>query len=66
MITTTYHSIEYTRRLLWQIVEDQAALAIERGDRGGWFGPSLVAMVFALHTIEAFRLDQPTPGSGSV
>jgi hypothetical protein len=46
VITTTYHGIEYTHRLLWQIVEDQAALAIERGDRRGWFGPSLVAMVF--------------------
>ena len=53
-ITTEYEGIEYTHRVLWKIVEDQARIAAERGDRGGWFGPSLVAMVFAFHTVEAY------------
>jgi hypothetical protein len=53
-ITTEYEGIEYTHRVLWKIVEDQARIAAERGDRGDWFGPSLVAMVFAFHTVEAY------------
>jgi hypothetical protein len=51
-MSTDPYGIEYTHRVLWQIVQDQAALAAAR-DRD-WFGPSLVAMVFAFHTVEAF------------
>ncbi len=51
---TNYRGIEYPHKVLWAIVEDMAGLANERGDRGGWFNPTLVAMVFAFHTVEAF------------
>jgi hypothetical protein len=33
-ITTEYEGIEYTHRVLWKIVEDQARIAAERGERG--------------------------------
>jgi hypothetical protein len=52
MITTEYEGIEYTHRVLWRIVTDQAELAAAR-DRG-WFNPTLVSMVFAFHRVEAF------------
>ncbi len=51
-VTTTYEGIWYTHRLLWQIVEEQAALARER-DRE-WVNPSLVAVTFAFHALEAY------------
>jgi hypothetical protein len=46
------YGIEYTHRVLWRIAGDQAAIAAAR--ERDWFGPSLVAMVFAFHTVEAF------------
>ena len=52
MLVTEYEGIEYTHRVLWQIVEDQARLAAQR--ERDWFAPSLVAMVFAFHTVEAY------------
>lgn len=51
-LTTRYEGIWYTHRLLWQIVEEQAALARAR-DRE-WVNLSLVAVVFAFHTLEAY------------
>ena len=52
VLTTTYAGKEFTHRELWKIVEEerQRANANERG----WFAPSLVAMVFAFHTVEAY------------
>jgi hypothetical protein len=52
MTTEEHYGIQYTHRLLWQVVEDQAEIARTR--ERDWFGPSLVAMVFAFHTIEAY------------
>lgn len=51
-LTTTYEGIWYTHRLLWQIAEQQAALARER-DRE-WVNFSLVAVTFAFHALEAY------------
>src|SRR5437870_7419215 len=51
-LTTRYEGIWYTHRLLWQIVEQQAAFARE-GDRE-WANLSLVAVTFAFHTLEAY------------
>jgi hypothetical protein len=48
-LTTRYEGIWYTHRLLWQIVEQQAALARER-DRE-WVNLSLVAVTFAFHAL---------------
>lgn len=50
--TRKYEGVEFTHRLLWQVVEDQARLASER--ERDWFGPALVAMVFAFHAVEAY------------
>jgi len=52
MLKTTYESEELTHRLLWEIAEGEAKLASER--REGWLNPSLVAMVSASHTVEAY------------
>jgi hypothetical protein len=49
-LTTRYEGIWYTHRLLWQIVEQQAALARERE----WVNFSLVAVTFAFHALEAY------------
>lgn len=51
-LTTKYEGIWYTHRLLWQIVDQQAALARER-DRE-WVNFSLVAVTFAFHALEAY------------
>lgn len=51
-LTTSYEGIWYTHRLLWQIVEQQAAFARER-DRE-WVNLSLVAVTFAFHALEAY------------
>jgi len=37
---------------MWEIVEEQAALAEERDK--GWSNPALIAMEFAFHTVEAY------------
>jgi hypothetical protein len=52
MLKTSYEGWEFTHRVLWQIVRDQAAIARDR-DRD-WRNPSLVAMVFAFHAVEAY------------
>lgn len=52
MLKTTYEGEELIHRHLWDIVEAEANLALER--ETGWFNPSLVAMVFAFHTVEAY------------
>jgi len=52
VIISEYEGVEYTHRVLWKVVQDQARLAAERERE--WFNPSLVAMVFAFHTVEAY------------
>lgn len=52
MLKTTYEGKELIHRRLWDIVEEEAKLASERERE--WFNPSLVAMVFASHTVEAY------------
>jgi hypothetical protein len=49
---TPYEGVEYTHRVLWTIVEDQVRLVRER--ERDWFGPALVAKVFAFHAVEAY------------
>jgi hypothetical protein len=64
LLITTVDGEELLHRELWKIVEEQAAHA-DRLDRG-WFEPSLIAMVFAFNTAEAYlnfiggRLDPNT------
>lgn len=52
MLKTTFDGEVLLHRLLWQIVEEEQSRAgdLERG----WFNPSLVAMIFAFHTVEAY------------
>ncbi len=52
MLKTTFEGEELIHRHLWDIVEGEAKLASERERE--WFSPSLVAMVFASHTVEAY------------
>ena len=52
MLKTTYEGEELIHRRLWAIVKEEAKLASERERE--WFNPSLVAMVFASHTVEAY------------
>jgi hypothetical protein len=49
---TAYEGEELLHRLLWHIVEEesQRSVMIERE----WFNPTVVAMVFAFHTVEAY------------
>lgn len=51
MLRTSFSGEELTHRLLWRIVKEQAKEAQERAE--GWFYPSVVARVFAYHTVEA-------------
>jgi hypothetical protein len=51
MLTTEFDGEEITHRLLWGIVKEQVKAALERTE--GWFNPSVVARVFAYHTVEA-------------
>lgn len=51
-LITTYDGKELLHRRLWQIVEEQAQIAQER--ERGWSRNTLVALVFAFHTIEAY------------
>lgn len=52
MLKTTFEGAEIIHRHLWEIVEAEAKLASARDK--DWFNPSLVAMVFASHTVEAY------------
>ncbi|MGO9094610.1 MAG: hypothetical protein ACLQGV_05250 [Bryobacteraceae bacterium] len=52
MAKTTYEGRELIHRLLWRIVEAEAKLANRR--EKGWRDPTLVAMVFAFHAVEAY------------
>ena len=52
MLKTTYEGKELIHRRLWEIVEAEATLATELDE--GWRNPTLVAMVFAFHTVEAY------------
>ncbi len=52
MLKTTYEGKELIHRHLWEIVEAEAKLANEQEQ--GWRNPTLVAMVFAFHTVEAY------------
>jgi hypothetical protein len=52
MLKTRFHGKELIHRHLWEIVEAEAKLANAQ-DRG-WRNPTLVAMVFAFHTVEAY------------
>jgi hypothetical protein len=52
MLKTTYEGKELIHRHLWEIVETEAKLANEREQ--GWRSPTLVAMVFAFHAVEAY------------
>jgi hypothetical protein len=51
-LKTTFKGEEILHRLLWQIVEEEAERASQ--DERNWFRPTLVAMVFASHTVEAY------------
>lgn len=51
-LKTSYEGRELLHRHLWEIVEEQAGIAAERERE--WFRPTLVAMVFAFHTVEAY------------
>ena len=50
--TTEYEGVTYTHRLLWQITEQQAALALAR--KREYVNFSLVAVTFAFFTLEAY------------
>jgi hypothetical protein len=51
MLTTVFDGEEIIHRLLWRIAEQQVREAQERQE--GWLYPSMVARVFAYHTVEA-------------
>ncbi len=50
-LRTEFAGEEITHRLLWQIAKEQVEEGLER--ETGWFNPSVVARVFAYHTVEA-------------
>ncbi len=52
MLETTYDRENLPHRLMWRIVLDHADLAKESGIE--WEKPSLVAMVFGFHAMEAY------------
>lgn len=52
MLRTEFEGEEFTHRLLWRIVKEQAEEAEVRTE--GWFSPGLVAHVFGYHTVEAY------------
>jgi hypothetical protein len=52
MLKTVYAGKELVHRHLWEIAETEAKLANEQ--ERGWRNPTLVAMVFAFHTVEAY------------
>jgi hypothetical protein len=51
MLKTDFNGEQLMHRLLWRIVKEQAKEAQERAE--GWLYPSIVARVFAYHTVEA-------------
>src|SRR5438093_9995333 len=51
-LRTSFDVLEFLHRELWQIVQDQAR--ISEGREQEWFRPTLAAMVFAFHTVEAY------------
>jgi hypothetical protein len=51
-LRTSYDGAEIPHRELWLLVQEQAGLAGQR--ERDWFRPTLVAMVFAFHTVEAY------------
>jgi hypothetical protein len=51
ILKTEFDGEAITHRRLWKIVTEQAKQAVERAE--GWFNPSVVAQVFAYHTVEA-------------
>jgi hypothetical protein len=51
-LVTTYEGKELAHRECWEVVLEHQALANSR-DRG-WYRPSLVAMMFAFHAVEAY------------
>ena len=53
MLDTTYKGRSFLHRELWRVVEMQGEIAEERQGRGVFYN-DLVAMVFALHTVEAY------------
>jgi len=52
MLETKYDGEDLPHRLMWVVVEEQAELAKTR--ERDWSIPSLVAMVFAFHAMEAY------------
>lgn len=56
ILKTIYTGTDLPHRLLWRIVEENAATAREREStkKEEWSRPALVAMVFAFHAMEAY------------
>jgi hypothetical protein len=50
-LETTYEGEDLPHRLMWAIVAEQAECAKQERD---WGKPSLIAMVFAFHAMEAY------------
>jgi hypothetical protein len=53
MLDTKYKARSFLHRELWRVVAMQGEIATERQGRGKFYN-DLVAMVFALHTVEAY------------
>jgi hypothetical protein len=53
MLDTTYQGRAFLHRELWRVVEMQGEATEVRQGRGAFYN-NLVAMVFALHTVEAY------------
>jgi hypothetical protein len=51
-LVTTFEGKELAHRECWEVVLEQQTLADSR--ERGWYRPSLVAMVFAFHAVEAY------------
>jgi hypothetical protein len=51
MLKTVFDGEEIIHRMLWEVVKEQVEVAQARQE--GWFSPSMVARVFAYHTVEA-------------
>ena len=52
MLETHCKGEAITHRVLWRITQEQVELA--QGKEAGWIYPSVVAQVFAYHTVEAY------------
>lgn len=53
MLETTYKGRSFLHRELWRVVHIQGEIIEERKGRGAFYN-DLIAMVFALHTVEAY------------